>query len=396
MLPLLLIILLCPALAGTIWGVMQKNRYYQFPTPFCATWLLYFGPQAIGATVNKGKYPASLHADHGLELALFFCILCIIAGLVGYACGGRTKRKLFHFKSYSCDRIFIAGIIVYTVGLWGAYELAQLCGGLVAQFTQGGHYGLEWRGAPVKYSFFARLVCPGFLLILLPTLRRPSVFRWTIVCLCLAYPLAVTVFLGRRGMTAVIAIMVLFSAFFVRRWAPPRVVFALLLVLAAVGVVVAPAYRAKAQYGLSMQELETMDARGILADTLSGESIGEFDVIVYGCAAANRGLAFDYGVNIFNSVIRALVPRQLVGQDVKNSLYLLPRKNVWALTQYYYGWSIPYGSNSTGPFSAFSAFWFFGCAFYFFLGFLYRCLWSAAYSKGNVAAPMCGIPQQPW
>ncbi len=383
---LLLIILLGIALGGTIWGVMWKDRYYQFPTLFCTTWLLYFGPQMIGAVINKTRYPENLHKDCGLEMALFFCILCTLMGLAGYAYGRTARKRLFRFKICSCDRLFLGGIVVYAVGLWGAYKLAQLSGGFIAEFTQGAHYALEWRGAPVRYSFFAQLVYPSFLLILLPTLRHPTVRRWIIVGLCLIYPLAVTLFLGRRSMTAVLVVTALVSAFFARRWAPPRAVFATLLVLAGIGVILGPAYRTKSQYGLSAQELRTIDARGILADTLGGESIGEFDVIIYGCAAANRGLAFDYGVNIYNGVIGALLPRQLVGEQLKNGLFVLPTKNVWALTQHYYGWSLPYGSNPTGPFSAFSAFWFFGCLFYFFLGVVYRCLWTAASSEGNVGA----------
>jgi len=385
---LLLIILLGIALAGTIWGVGRKDRYYQFPTLFCATWLLYFGPQAIGAVANKDKYPASLHADHGLELALFLCILCSLAGLAGYAYAERTKRELFHFRSYSHDGLFIGGIVLCFIGLWGAYELAQLSGGLIAQFTGGGHYALEWRGAPVMYTFFVRLLGPGLLLVFLATLRRPSILRWSMFCLCLMYPLAVVVFLGRRSMAALLAITILLSVFFAKRWAPPRGLFAAFLVLAGIGTILAPAYRTRAQYGLDTQELREIDAPGIVSDVFSGEHYGEFDMIVYGCAAVNRGLAFDYGLNIYNASVVVLVPRQLVGEKFKNSLLIRSKNDPGALMERYYNWSIPYGTNPTGPFDAFARFWFFGCLLYFGIGYIYRCLWTAAYFRNNIGAQL--------
>ncbi len=121
----LLIILLCIALGGSIWGVMQKDRYYQFSTIFCATFLLFLGPQAIGAVVNTNKYPDTLHADYGLQIALSHCVLCLLMGLAGYRYGGMIKRKLFHFGNYSHDRLFLAGGILCAIGLCGAYKLAQ-------------------------------------------------------------------------------------------------------------------------------------------------------------------------------------------------------------------------------------------------------------------------------
>lgn len=388
MAPLLLIILLCIALAGTVRGMMYRDRYYQFPTLFCATWLLYLGPQAIGAVLNKHKYPESLRADYGLELALFFCILCTIAGLAGYACGGRTKRKLFQYRNYSYDRLFLGGIVLYAVGLWGAYELAQLSGGFIAQFTGGGFYSMEWRGAAVKYSFFSRLVYPGFLLIFLSTLYRPSRYRWIIVCLCVVYPLALTVFAGRRSMTATLAVTILLSLFFAKHWAPSRLIFTTLLVLATAGVILGPAYRSRSQYGLNMQELSQIDARGIISDTFSGERYAEFDMIVYGCAAANRSLAFECGLGFYNATIGALVPRQLVGEEFKSSLFLISKEDVGQLMVRYYNWPIPYGTNPTGPFDAFKQFWFFGCLLYFVLGYVYRHLWAAAYQKANLGAQL--------
>ena len=385
---LLLVIFLIISLTGIVWGLASKDRYYQFPTLFCATWFLFFGPQAIGAVVNRNKYPESLHADYGLELALFFCILCTVMGLSGYAHGGRTERKLFQYRSYSCDRLFLGGIVLCAIGLWGAYKLAQLSGGLTAQFTQGGHYGLEWRGAPVKYSFFSQLVYPGFLLVFLTTLHRSSILRWTMTGLCLLYPLAVVVFLGRRSMAAILAISILLSVFFVKRWVPPRLVRVLLLALAFVGTILAPAYRSKSQYGLNIEELKQIDARGIISDAFSGKSYGEFDMIVYGCAAVNRGLAFSYGLDFYNANITVLVPRQLVGEEFKRSLFILPREDVGTLVERYYNWSIPYGTNPTGPFGAFASFWFFGCLLYFLLGYIYRNLWKSAYSEANIGAQL--------
>jgi len=385
---LLLVIFLIISFTGIVWGLARKDRYYQFPTIFCATWFLFFGPQAIGAVINRDKYPDTLHADYGLQIALSYCVLCVLMGLAGYRYGGMSKKKLFRFRNYSYDRLFLGGIILCAVGLWGAYQLAQLSGGFVAQFTGGGHYGLEWRGAPVRYVFFSQLIYPGFLLVFLTTLYQPKILKWTIVIFCLMYPLAVIIFLGRRSYAGITGIIILLGVFFVKRWAPPRLVHVILLALAFVGITLAPAYRAKSQYGLHIEELKQIDARGIISDKFSGEHYGEFDVIVYGCAGVNRGFALNYGIDFYNSTVSSLVPRQLVGERLKNSLFIPAGTDLETLLKRYYDWSIPYGSNPTGPFDTFRQFWFLGCLLYFILGFIYRSLWTAAYEEQNVGAQL--------
>lgn len=385
---LLLLIFLIISFAGIAWGLMRKDRYYQFPTLFCATWFLYFGPQAIGAIINKDKYPDSLHADFGLELALLYCISCILMGLAGYRYGRLSNKKLFHFSGYSYNRLFIGGVILNVIGFWGAYKLAQLCGGFIAQFTKGGHYGLSWVGAPVKYSFFSQLFYPGFLLSFLSTLYRPKNLRWILVSLSLLYPLAVIIFLGRRSMAAITIISILFSVFFVRRWAPSRLVQVLLLIVALAGTLFADAYRTKSQYGLHIEELKQIDVRGIVSDVFNGEGYSEFDMIVYGCSAVNRSLSLNYGLDFYNSIVVSFVPRQVVGERLKKSLFINIGDNIQAHLKDYYDWSIPYGSNPTGPFDSFRQFWFFGCILYFILGFIYRSLWTAAFENRNVGAQL--------
>ena len=131
--------------------------------------------------------------------------------------------------------------------------------------------------------------------------------------LIFAPTLSVILFLGRRSKAAELAIAILFSVFFAKRWVPPRVVFVALLVAATIGTILAPAYRTISQYGLDIQQLQEIDAPGIISDVFSGDQYCEFDMIVYGCAAVNRSLRLNYGMGFYNSTIGALVPRQLVG-----------------------------------------------------------------------------------
>jgi len=100
-------------------------------------------------------------------------------------------------------------------------------------------------------------------------------------------------------------------------------------------------------------------------------------------AAVNRTGILDFGKGFYNSTIAQLVPRQLVGEEFKQSLFLKSSDEDIAYRTY--RWSIPYGSTPTGPSNAFAEFWFFGALIYYVLGFFSRWLWERAQAAGTEA-----------
>jgi len=379
---LLFSVLVLLSVAMLAWGLAGRERFYQFPTLAGATWLFFMCPQVVGALRNPGKYPNIVLSDHGLETALAMCVLCAACGWLGYLrpSGGRTSEVHDLTPPQS---LFLAGVSLYAVGFFGAYKLAELSGGFIHQFTEGGHYALEWRGLPVLYFGIAQMIYPGLLLALLGALRQPTTVKKFTVALFSVYPIAVSLLLGRRSMTAFLCMIFLLAFFFVRRWTPPRWLFATALLLGGLFVLVAPQYRALSQYGFRNGEISEIQIKASVEEVLSGQSYAEFDALVVTAAAVNRTGILDFGKGFYNSTVAQLVPRQLVGEEFKESLFLAGSDEDIAYKTY--RWSIPYGSTPTGPSNAFAEFWFFGAGLYFLLGFFSRWLWDRALAVGTEA-----------
>jgi hypothetical protein len=100
-------------------------------------------------------------------------------------------------------------------------------------------------------------------------------------------------------------------------------------------------------------------------------SYAEFDALVVTAAAVNRTGILDLGKGFYNSTIAQLIPRQFLGEEFKESLFLKSSHEDIAYNSY--RWSIPYGSTPTGPSNAFSEFWFFGALLYYGIGLFLGC-----------------------
>jgi hypothetical protein len=104
---------------------------------------------------------------------------------------------------------------------------------------------------------------------------------------------------------------------------------------------------------------------------------------VFSIAAVKRSMKFDLGLYHWNSLVFAYVPAQIVGQSLKQSLYLpLPDP---AFEEYFY--TPPIGSTWTGLSDAFQSFWYFGTLKFFLIAFVMQKLWLAAQS-GNMTAQL--------
>jgi oligosaccharide repeat unit polymerase len=381
----LLLILAGLSLGMLIWGVWSKEHFYQYPTLAGAAWFFFMVPQAVGALIGPSKFPAGVTDDSGIEIALIMCILCAGAGWLGYK--SRHWQRLSRFSRpayYAPSRLFNAGVLLYLISFYGAYRLAGLTGGFIEQFARGGGSSLEWRGLPVMYSFFSQMMYPAILLCLLGSLRRSNIIRNMIVAIFCLYPICVTVFLGRRSQTAFLALIFLLSLFFVKKWAPPRSVCIAGGIFMAFFIVIAPQYRTIAQFGLNMEEFRQIEVHSSFDEILAGKTYVEFDALVINSAAINRFMEFGFGAGFYNSTIAQLVPRQIVGEELKESLFL-PLEDPLNASRFY-GWEMPYGSNPTGPLNAFSEFWFFGALLYYVIGIISRFIWEQATQFGNVKA----------
>src|SRR5262249_34386783 len=84
---------------------------------------------------------------------------------------------------------------------------------------------------------------------------------------------------------------------------------------------------------------------------------------VYAIAAVKRTMEFDFGVMHWNWLVFNNVPAQLVGADLKNSLYIPVPTPVYDVFLY----EPDRGTTYTGLSDAFQSFWYFGCLKFFLI-----------------------------
>lgn len=374
----LLLVYFIVCIAMVTWGIWKKDRYFQFPTISGAIWLFVLGPQMISAVLMPSKYPASAIRDHGIEIAITMCILCTLAGWLGYI---KKPRFVSHkFTSWSNSRILLSGVLLYAIGFVAVIMMTQYFGGFSAYFMGGEYYQDIWSGALVKYKFFSKLTYAGLLLTLFSYLIRPTIPRLILSGIFMIYPLCVVAFLGRRGPAFAVLLTVVTSMFFIRKWTFPRWVVVIFMVLIGLFSIVWPKYRELTSSG-QFDKLKDINIKETYFGRLSNKPY-EFDITVVTSAAVAKELNLSLGTGIYNGLVRNLIPRQIVGEKIKQSLFLkqpLEGRSTIEL----YGWEIPHGSTVTGPASVFWEFWFFGCLVFFFVGHAYRYLWEAAKTPGN-------------
>ncbi|HNS21383.1 MAG TPA: hypothetical protein PKH24_12850 [Sedimentisphaerales bacterium] len=383
----LFFLLVVLSVAFLLSSLRRREGVFEFPTLFAGAFLFSIVPQLINHVFYPGRLPAKVYEDHGVEYGLIMCILCLVAGIASYRGTPRVRRETTLWR-IDVDRLFRAGVALYLVGTFGALKLAALSGGLREQFTEGGHYALEWSGAPVIWSYVSKLLPFGLLLCLNSVLIRGSLWKWTVVVLMTLYPLAVIVFLGRRAMVFRLALIVFISVWFQRRWTPPRWLCLTGMALGGMCIILAPSYRTYAnQTGDIRGALRQADMQSAVEKYAMGERGEGIENLIIGIPARLSYLSFSWGSGFWNGMIAYWVPGQIVGYRLKQGLMLRIGAGDDEVFWKYCGLGFaPGGAFSTGPYSAFREFGFFGCLLFFMMGRFYRWLWHLAAKRRSLGA----------
>ena len=375
-------------LAGFIEALRSKEGIFQFPFLFAASFLFSLIPQTVSFVFFSERLPPAVAEDYGVELALLMCILCFLAGWLGYRrplVQSSTVRKPLPVLSH--EKMFYAGVALYAIAFYGMWSLAQLAGGFKTQFMGGGHYALTWSGAPVIYAYLIKLMYPALMLCVLSAMHRGSLYKWSIIALFLLYPLATTVFLGRRSGTFYLAVTVAMCLWFQKRVAVPRLLAVAGCLLVGALIILMPEYRGNVnKTGNVRESVESVEVREAINNYLRGERGEGFENFVLGAGARLHSGSFSFGLGFWNALIEDLVPAQLVGADLKKLIMPTGAASDAELFPERYGTSPERGSVDTGPYSVYSQFFLFGCVFYYFMARAYRRLWWHAEEKGNLQA----------
>lgn len=360
---MLLLFLLAFLGLACIWliadGIRRRAGVIEFPFLVGCSVLGFLFPQAIGTVRNADAVP-----EAGLIKSLIMCVLCLAAVYWGWHAPVPAKWLRARKRSYSAARVYWFGMALLAVGVIAFLRLASLTGGIVDFFSVHGNYTLDWRGRPVAYAFFMQFLTPGLALAFLSALRLGSFWRLALPCPALAIQLAFVLFLGRRGVLIDLCVLALGTAFFATGWLPRAAPLLVALPLFALSIFLAPYYRTYSLVGADRERLREIPVNQTVQDTLAGQH-AEFWTMTYIVHVTDLTRSYELGRGLYNSFVQFFVPKLIVGESVKDSLY-------WGepQTEYYdnpLGWVVPYGMVPSGPGSAYRQFWFLGALWFYLI-----------------------------
>ena len=249
--------------------------------------------------------------------------------------------------------------------------------------------GGRWTGVITIYVLLAQLLTVGFAMALLLHLAKPTWPSLIVVLFGLAFYLDRILIHGRRAQTVELCLMVLMALWFQRRWLPPRGLMIGAFLLGTLFVNSIGEYRStmlgEDRYswsGAGVAEILEIDFVGNLHRIVEGEQPDyELYNAMLSIEATDRQQDLDYGLSLWNGFVQRYIPGQLIGPELKRSMYIERGDSARQL----FG-PVPHnGSTVTGLTDAFQSFWFFGAIKFFLIGFIMSRWWRAAKAGNRVA-----------
>jgi hypothetical protein len=358
-----LVVLLCLLCAGLIaWGLVKRERLLQFP--FLAAWAvaLQILPQLYAVRSSVMPYPSD-----GPPKVLLMTLLCLGMTAVGYSMPAQSGRSLrWRFDG---RRLLMGAAVLVAIG--------QLFGFLISRLPEEQTRASQWSGRPVAYVFFARLAPYGLAIALALFLRYRNKWALLLIIPSVVSALSVIVLYGRRTWMAEFFLTLLCFLWFTKKWLPSRPVMIAGILVFAIFVLNAGDYRHAmlSDRDDRWDQVRQIDYMGHLRpDSIAQDSAHEMTNAMYNMSAVARTGEFDLGLSLYNELVGAYVPRQLVGEQIKASLKVPLPDPAFAV----YGFEPYVGSCDTGVAQAFVSFSYFGCLLFFLLGYVMRRIWNAA------------------
>jgi hypothetical protein len=358
-----------------IWGMQRRDRMIQFPFLAAVVFMGWVAPQLLGLTSYPGRPPGAL------EKTIFMAWLCLLSCCAGYVFN-RRPAGLFEWR-FDRQRLVWASAVLSLLGAFFFYQVSLLAVD-VSKTT-----GNQWTGIITIYVFLAYPLTVGFAMALLLYLAKATLPTLIIVLFGLSFYSFSILIHGRRQDAVELCLMVLMALWFQRRWLPPRGVMIGAVLLGALFVNSIGNYRSTMMdtdqwswTGAGVAELLKIDFVGNLRRIGEGEEPSyELKNAMFSIEATDRRRDFDYGLSLWNGFVQRYIPGQLIGQEVKRSLYIERGDSARLL----FGFVPNLGSTLTGLTDAFQSFWFFGAIKFFLIGFVMSRWWRAARAGNRVA-----------
>jgi len=350
-------------LALLTWGLIRRDRVYQYPFFMGAIFIAFIQPQITALVGNPGVVNQS-----ALERVLLVSCLCVAASWLGYQLKPNANWITKFHVLLDERRLFEAGLVLLCIGYACDFILSKI----TIQVTATG----TWTGPATILVFFAQVIYIALAIFLLRLLQRPSAANVVWVVLASIQPLNAIIFAGRRQPTMTFLIIVGLCFWLVRRSMPPRWLF--IIAITALVYVIPLVGQLRGDFWILLSQRNwqaVIDASQQSFSTLQGGEILELKNAAVLIDAAEKSGQYGFGTGFWDRLVFQYVPGQLVGYEIKNSLQFN-----W--TQYnlsdMYDYVMPTGATPTGIGDSFVEFSYFGCLTFALIAHLFKSLWIPA------------------
>lgn len=368
-----LLVIICLGLLG--WGLIRIERIYQYPFFMGVIFFSFLVPQAFALVDNPGKLD-----QESLERVLLMSCLCAASCWFGYQGKPNLKWLTKLQVDYDERKLFQAAIFLTCIGYF--------CDFLIRTDTVSkslGASGGALTGPSTIYIFFGQVIYIAFSIFLLEMLKKPSIQNIIFTLLAGWIPLQ-TVLAGRRQPTMTFAIIVGLCFWLIRRYVPPRwliilAIFLVTILLPALGAMRGGLW--DALFSGQWQTILSTTEKAINAQQQG--SILELRNAAFLIAATVHLNLYGFGAGWWDALIQILIPGQILGFGVKQSIQfnLLSNPNNPTLGNSIlydlYGYAWHPGTTATGIGDSFVEFGYLGCLSFALIGYFFNNLWVSAY-----------------
>ncbi len=357
----LLVLLVALVLFLVAWGLSARDRVLQFPFLLGVAVLMQVVPEL--RLLQSGELALSATAR---ARPAFMAVACLAMAAAGYFASGRPPES-FRWLLRE-DRLFAGSVALVVLGTVFGRLIVALPDDVLSA---------AWTGRPVAYLFFAKAGVYGLAVLVILFLRTG---RWLMLVVSAPIMMAYidAVLIGRRTPTAEFFLLLMSLVWFNRRLTPPRWIIVTGILL--FGIYAANVGEQRDQLG-KQGGGRRLAARMIVANVrnwLDGhraprEAVEMRNAMYLMDGAAQSGV-YNGGAALYNQVIFAYVPAQIVGAGVKQSLMIETPDSAYAV----HGYVMPRGTCNSGLADAFQAFGYLGALLFLPVGYVMRRLWEGA------------------
>ena len=347
-------VVLLLTLVGLVWGLIDTRRIIETPFLYSTGMALILCPQIYIAASDATRVP-----DQAFWTFSVMVILCTLALWFGYfRPPNRTERSHSQTRLVIPLRLYRFGLLTAFVGAFGYYKLTAL--GTIT----------VWRGWPVYWVQLAVLGVPAITMMLVAYVNSPSIGRLVPIIAFWLFQSPSIFEGGRRAPTLTLPLVLLLPFLIYRRnLRVPRWVIPVGLFLAFFVVYAFPWWRGSFKEHHYLQSMQDHPPSEIFDSLFHGSSKNSLEIVdgmIVTGARYERG-NYEFGVGLYNLLVQNYFPGSLLGQSLKDTLFISHGISHDWVTEVY-GIPVAYYTAKSGYEDLFSQFSFFGCIAMYAIG----------------------------